>query len=195
MAPVPLPTTSIFIVVALAWGWLSDAYRGARAPFIYAGAVLTFVFTILMRQLPLYTNIEGRIAVYWLSNVGFGAGPLILSWINEICSADTEKRALLVAMGNDLAYVVQAVAPNFVWKTTDFPAARKGYMWSIVLQILLVIVTGTIQLLLWRDKRKEARLVAEETEVSRISESPQMEASDEDEKKVIRTEVEPVRLD
>jgi ACS family pantothenate transporter-like MFS transporter len=98
-------------------------------------------------------------------------------------------------MGNDLAYVVQAVAPNFVWKTTDFPAARKGYMWSIVLQILLVIVTGTIQLLLWRDKRKEARLVAEETEVSRISESPQMEASDEDEKKVIRTEVEPVRLD
>lgn len=38
-----------------------------------------------------------------------GAGPLILSWINEICSADTEKRALLVAMANDLAYVVQAV--------------------------------------------------------------------------------------
>lgn len=39
----------------------------------------------------------------------FGAGPLILSWINEICSDDTEKRALLVAMGNDLAYVVQAI--------------------------------------------------------------------------------------
>lgn len=38
-----------------------------------------------------------------------GAGPLILSWVNEICSADTEKRALLVAMANDLAYVVQAV--------------------------------------------------------------------------------------
>ena len=79
---------------------------------------------------------------------------MILSWINEICSADTEKRALLVAMGNDLAYVVQAVvsffalrevaiitdaaqAPNFVWKTTAFPAAKKGYLWSIVLQILL----------------------------------------------------------
>lgn len=28
-------------------------------------------------------------------------------------------------------------APNFVWKTTDFPAARKGYTWSIILQILL----------------------------------------------------------
>jgi len=43
----------------------------------------------------------------------FGAGPLILSWINEICSDDTEKRALLVAAGNDLAYVVQAVVSLF----------------------------------------------------------------------------------
>jgi ACS family pantothenate transporter-like MFS transporter len=41
-----------------------------------------------------------------------GAGPLILSWINEICSDDTEKRALLVAMANDLAYVVQAVVSS-----------------------------------------------------------------------------------
>jgi ACS family pantothenate transporter-like MFS transporter len=81
-----------------------------------------------------------------------------LSWINEICSADTEKRALLVAMANDLAYVVQAVvsvygerrgrpeglrltlsfqAPNFVWKTTEFPAAHKGYTWVVTLQGLL----------------------------------------------------------
>lgn len=66
-----------------------------------------------------------------------GAGPLILSWTNEICSTDTEKRALLVGMSNDFAYVVQAVAPNFVWKTTDFPAAKKGYLWDIVLQILI----------------------------------------------------------
>lgn len=30
-----------------------------------------------------------------------------------------------------------AQAPNFVWKTTDFPAAKKGYLWSIILQVLL----------------------------------------------------------
>jgi hypothetical protein len=74
--------------------------------------------------MPLYSNVDGRKVVYWLSNIGVrftpflllhltqtqhGAGPLILSWINEICSADTEKRALIVAVANDLAYVVQAV--------------------------------------------------------------------------------------
>lgn len=106
--------------------------------------------------MPLYSSIPGRFAVYWLSQIGEGAGPLILSWFNEICSADTEKRALIVAMSNDLAYVVQAVvrerprldrlfhlltdffqAPNFVWKTTAFPAAHAGYTWCIVLQVLL----------------------------------------------------------
>jgi MFS transporter, ACS family, pantothenate transporter len=98
---------------------------------------MQLIFSIVLRQMPLYDDVHGRKVVFWLSQIGFGAGPLILSWINEICSSDTEKRALLVAAGNDFAYVVQAVAPNFVWKTTDFPAARKGYTWSIVLEVLL----------------------------------------------------------
>lgn len=46
---------------------------------------------------------------HYLHTVKGGAGPLILTWINEICTADTEKRALTVALANDLAYVVQAV--------------------------------------------------------------------------------------
>jgi hypothetical protein len=104
---------------------------------MYADMKLQLIFSIVLRQMPLYTDVHGRKVVYWLSQIGFGAGPLILSWINEICSSDTEKRALLVAAGNDFAYVVQAVAPNFVWKTVDFPAARKGYTWSLVLQVLL----------------------------------------------------------
>ncbi|KAH8675048.1 major facilitator superfamily domain-containing protein [Ilyonectria robusta] len=134
----PIPTTAIFVGMALVWAWLSDGpFRGARWPFIYAGAIITIIFTVVLRQMDLYSDVHGRKIVYWLSNIGLGAGPLILSWINEICSDDTEKRALLVAMANDFAYVVQAVAPNFVWKTTDFPAARKGYTWSIILQILL----------------------------------------------------------
>ncbi|GAB7348214.1 hypothetical protein MBLNU459_g6213t1 [Dothideomycetes sp. NU459] len=133
----PLPGTAIFIVMSLSWAWLSDGPLKA------------------LLKMPLYTNITGRMIVYWFSTIGCGAGPLILSWINEICSHDSEKRSLLIAMANDLAYVVQAVAPNFVWKTTAFPAARKGYTWAIVLQALLIVNTAVIQLLLWRDAKKE----------------------------------------
>ncbi|KAJ5603401.1 hypothetical protein N7537_006357 [Penicillium hordei] len=154
----PLPTTAILIVMGLIWAWLSDGpCRGARWPFIYVGAVINLMFAVLLKTLPFYTNIKGRMAVYWLSNIGAGAGPLILSWINEICSDDTEKRALLVAMANDLAYVVQAVAPNFVWKTTDYPQAPKGYTWSIVLQVLLISSTAIVQFLLRHDKKKAAK--------------------------------------
>ncbi|KAM0820933.1 putative Major facilitator superfamily (MFS) profile domain-containing protein [Seiridium cardinale] len=170
----PNVTIGIFIGMALIWGWLSDGpCRGARWPFIHTGAVITLIFSVVLLKMPLYDNIHGRAVVYWLSNLGFGAGPLILSWINEICSDDTEKRALLVAVGNDLAYVVQAIAPNFVWKTTDFPAARKGYTWSIVLQILLIVITATIQLLLWRDKKRAARAAANPLSVSPVEFTPE----------------------
>ncbi|KAG0651102.1 Pantothenate transporter liz1 [Hyphodiscus hymeniophilus] len=187
----PLTTTGIFIVMAFVWGWLSDGpCRGARWPFIYIGAVLTLLFSILLRQMPLYENLHQRKVVYWLSQIGNGAGPLILSWINEICSDDTEKRALLVAAGNDFAYVVQAVAPNFVWKTTDFPAAQKGYLWSIVLSVLLIVWTAAIQLLLWRDKRNAARAgPAGSLEEARESDSPELQSSDFDEKKTVRDDV------
>ncbi|KAJ5383467.1 hypothetical protein N7517_001378 [Penicillium concentricum] len=157
----PLPTTGVLIAMSLAWAWLSDGpCRGARWPFIYVGAVSTLIFASLMMKMPFYTDLNSRTVIYWLSNIGGGAGPLILSWINEICSDDTEKRALLVAMANDLAYVVQAVAPNFVWKTTAFPQAPKGYTWSIVLQVLLILSTATVQFLLWRDKKKVAKAEA-----------------------------------
>jgi MFS transporter, ACS family, pantothenate transporter len=144
--------------MSLVWGWLSDALHGTarRWPFIYLGAAILLGFAITFLKMPLYDDIHARKVVYWFSEIGGGAGPLILIWINEICSADTEKRALIVAVANDLAYVLQAVAPNFVWRTTDFPAARRGYTWSITLQILMVLVTVAIQVLLWRDRRREA---------------------------------------
>ncbi|PVH99372.1 MFS general substrate transporter [Periconia macrospinosa] len=153
----PLVSTGLFIIMALIWGWLSDGpCRGARWPFIYVGAIMTLVFAIALRQMPLYSDVQGRKILYWVSDLGSGAGPLILSWINEICSDDTEKRALLVAAGNDFAYVVQAIAPNFVWKTTDFPAARKGYTWVIILQVLQIFHTAAIQALIYRDKKRKA---------------------------------------
>jgi ACS family pantothenate transporter-like MFS transporter len=64
--------------MAFIWGWLSDGpCRGARWPFIYAGAFLTLIFSILMRQMPLYTNIHSRKVVYWLSQLGVSLPSLL----------------------------------------------------------------------------------------------------------------------
>ena len=57
--------------MAIFWGWLSDGpLKGARWPFLYIGAAITIIFNILLLKMPLYTNIEGRKIVYWLSAIG-----------------------------------------------------------------------------------------------------------------------------
>ncbi|WWC90247.1 uncharacterized protein L201_005180 [Kwoniella dendrophila CBS 6074] len=155
----PLPQTAAFIVVALSWAWLSDGvFRGRRWPFVYIGAIYSLIIAAIMRTFPLYKNIHTTFAMYYISQIGQGAGPLILTMINEVCSDDSEKRALLVAAGNDLAYVVQTIAPNFVWKTTAFPAAKKGWTWSLGLNALLIVWMTAILLLLKRDEKKKRQL-------------------------------------
>ncbi len=54
---------------------------------------------------------------------------------------------------------------------------------------LPVLVTGAIQLLLWRDKRKAAKLESEGLPASQGGDSPQLQESDVDEKKAVRTAV------
>ncbi|KAJ7083601.1 major facilitator superfamily domain-containing protein [Mycena belliarum] len=153
----PLPATAIFVVTALILAWISDgAAKGLRWPFIIAGSITTLIFNTAWLSMPLYSNIPGHFAYFYLMSLGTTAGPLILNWISEITQADNELRAICIALGNDLAYVVQAIAPNFVWKTTAYPRASKGYRWSIVLQFLLISWTCLILYLLRRDKGREA---------------------------------------
>ncbi|WVF67012.1 hypothetical protein IAT40_001755 [Kwoniella sp. CBS 6097] len=157
----PLPTKGIFIVSALAYAWLSDGpFRGRRWPFIYLNGAIAVVIGIILVKLDLYANIKKTMVLYWFQDFGSGAGPLILTWINEICSDDTEKRALLVAAGNDFAYVLQSIVPNFVWKTTDFPEARIGWTYSTAMNALLIVWTTLILLLLRRDEKRAIQSVS-----------------------------------
>ncbi|KAF7304315.1 MFS general substrate transporter [Mycena chlorophos] len=168
----PLPATAIFVVVALILAWISDGpLKGRRYPIIILGAILVLVFDIIWLRMPLWENIPGHFAYFYLMVLGTTAGPLILNWISEITQADNELRAICVAMGNDLAYAVQAVAPNFVWQTVDFPRATKGYHWSIVLQVLLLVWTGLILFLLHRDRKKTEKRRAEEEAGPEVTEA------------------------
>ncbi|KAJ7717984.1 major facilitator superfamily domain-containing protein [Mycena metata] len=163
----PLPATAIFVVTALILAWISDgAARGSRWPFIVAGAIVNLIFAAAWLAMPLYSNIRGHFAYFYLMMLGTTAGPLILNWISEITGGDNELRAICVALGNDLAYVVQAIAPNFVWQTTAFPSARKGYHYSIVLQCLLLAWTGLILFLLRRDRKRAGERGLDEIETN-----------------------------
>nr|XP_019013959.1 pantothenate transporter [Kwoniella pini CBS 10737]OCF52740.1 pantothenate transporter [Kwoniella pini CBS 10737] len=175
----PLITRAIFIISAIAYAWLSDGpFKGRRWPFIYVNAVCSLIFAGVLLKIDLYANITGTKVLYWFQDFGSGAGPLILTWIIEICSDDTEKRALLVAAGNDLAYVFQSIMPNFVWKTVDFPEARKGWTYSLCLAVLLILWTTLILILLRRDEKKALRSQAAIASDVAIPNSPVESSSD-----------------
>ncbi|KAK0498033.1 allantoate permease [Armillaria luteobubalina] len=170
----PLPTTAIAIVCAFTFACLSDGpFKGRRYPFVYYSAILHLILNTFWLLMPLYKNIPAHFAYFYMTGLSGTAGALILNWINEITGGDTELRALCVALGNDLAYVVQAVAPNFVWKTADFPLAEKGYHYSIILQFLLIIWTTLILFLLRRDQRRRTETFKRNLEANH-------EASDSD---------------
>ncbi|OCF72392.1 pantothenate transporter [Kwoniella mangroviensis CBS 8886] len=192
----PLITRGVFIISAIAYAWLSDGpLKGRRWPFIYLNAACSLIFAATLLKIDLYANITGTKVLHWFQDFGSGAGPLILTWINEICSDDTEKRALLVAAGNDLAYVVQSIMPNFVWKTVDFPAARKGWTYSLSLAILLILWTALIQVLLRRDEKKALKAQAiGSVDTVPIPDSPEGTSS-RDEKDVYTPQAEEYRND
>ncbi|ODN73696.1 hypothetical protein L202_07241 [Cryptococcus amylolentus CBS 6039] len=170
----PLPQTAIFVVMAASWAWLSDGVlRGNRWIFVYIGAVIAIIFGIVALKIDLYANVTGTLVFYWFSSIGQGAGPLILTFINEICSDDTEKRALLVAAANDFAYVVQAIVPNFVWKTVNFPEARTGWTYSVCLNAALIVWMTAILLLRRRDRRKALRSASSSSDLGHEKPSSQ----------------------
>ncbi|WOO82739.1 Pantothenate transporter FEN2 [Vanrija pseudolonga] len=160
----PLPQSAIFVVIGFIFAWLSDGpFRGRRWPFIYAGCLLSLCIAIPLKVIPLYGNIDAHFALYWLNYLGMGAGGLIVTWVGEIASGDSEKRSILVALCNDLAFVVQAVGPLFYWKTTDMPAARKGWTAVVIYTCLLMFWTTLVLVLLEWDRRKAAAKAGDES--------------------------------
>ncbi|WRT70038.1 uncharacterized protein IL334_007032 [Kwoniella shivajii] len=156
-----LPTiaTALFIVMALIWAWLSDGpLRGRRWPFLYAGSVYVIMMALILRNRDLYSDITGTKVLYWFVRLMSCGGPLIITWINELTSDDTEKRAIIIAAALALAYTVNAIAPNFVWKTVDFPQAKKGMTYAAVMSGLLIIWTTLTLVLSIRDERRKAAL-------------------------------------
>lgn len=114
-----MPITGVYVITAWFFAWTSDGlFRGARWPWIQVTTLLNTAVVIALAIIPLYKYIPGHFVLYYLTMVGGGMSGLLFTWANEICSVDSEERSLVVALMNDMAYVVQAIVPNVVWRTS-----------------------------------------------------------------------------
>lgn len=153
-----MPVWAMWAVCGIAAGWLSDGpLRGRRWPMIVFFTSVNVVVCIALLAVPVYHNIPGHFVLYYMTGCTAGLSGLLFAWANEICAADNEERALVVVLMNDLAYVVQAIIPNFVWKTVDYPKSTAGLSYSVAISALVVPLTFVIRHLQGRDLRRAER--------------------------------------
>ena len=77
------------------------------------------------------------------------------SWAHEICTYDNEERAIVIASMNEMAYVLQAWLPLIVWKQTEAPRYRKGYITITFLSASLIVTAFVIRALHAREVAKQ----------------------------------------
>ncbi|EIN08776.1 MFS general substrate transporter [Punctularia strigosozonata HHB-11173 SS5] len=156
----PMAITGVYIITAYFFAWTSDGIlRGRRWIWLAFTSLLNACVCISLANLPVHSKIPSHFVLYYMTNIGGGMSGLHFAWANEICTADNEERALVVASMNDFAYVVQAIVPNFVWKQTDYPKSTKGLYYSFALSLAHVawtLLTRELHQLELRKNRKAA---------------------------------------
>ncbi|GAA5988817.1 hypothetical protein JCM10908_006183 [Rhodotorula pacifica] len=168
-----MPIQAVYIVTAWFFGWTSDSLlRGRRWVWPAVTTLLNAAVCLTLANIPLYKHIKGHFVLYYLTQVTGGMSGLLFSWANEICSTDNEERALVVALMNDLAYVLQAIAPNFVWKQTDYPKAERGLYYSTGLSLAFFF---WIFLTLYLHKRDQRRAQLEQVPATPESDTESIE--------------------
>ncbi|GAA5959973.1 hypothetical protein JCM21900_001446 [Sporobolomyces salmonicolor] len=150
-----MPITGVWVLGAWIYGWTSDGIlRGRRWPWVAITTILNAVICLTLANIPLYKHIPGHFVLYYLTNLGGGISGLLFSWATEICSVDNEERSLVIALMNDLAYVVQAVVPNWTWKQVDYPKSTVGLYYSVGLSLALFFWVFLVRALHHRDLRQ-----------------------------------------
>ncbi len=69
-------------------------------------------------------------------------------WANEICTDDTEERAIVLATMNTMVGVMAAWLPLIVWQQVDAPQYHKGFITASCMgsvSFILIIVIKLLQ--------------------------------------------------
>ncbi|KAH6629947.1 permease of the major facilitator superfamily [Chaetomium sp. MPI-SDFR-AT-0129] len=144
---------AIQVVSALAYAWASDTFlRGRRWEVLLFGSVLNVIF---WSSLAAWDISEGwRWVCYYLQAQHVGLSGIIFTWVNEICTDDTEKRAIVLATTNSMVSMVNAWLPLIVWQQVDAPKYHKGFITATCMGAACLIIIPAMKLLQDRDQRR-----------------------------------------
>ncbi|KAH9884347.1 pantothenate transporter liz1 [Xylariomycetidae sp. FL2044] len=130
------------ILFTLTYAWTSDA-MGTRWPMIITACVIAMTGTIILSVYPEH-NIAAMMAGWLLTFLETGAGALIITWINEICSHSAEHRAIIIGVVETAAFTFSAWVPLFIYDTGEAPHFSIGYEMATMFFALEIVLTVAI---------------------------------------------------
>ncbi|KAK7203714.1 pantothenate transporter [Myxozyma melibiosi] len=138
------------IVSNMVSGWYSDYRRNRWEPMLYGG-ILILVCNVLL----LVWKIPNGAKFFAFIGLGVANGPtnLCVPWIAEVFSHDVEARSAAIAILNVGWVVINLVVPLVAWPTSAAPEFKGGYIWSVIMSVIQMILLPVPVYLLRREKK------------------------------------------
>ncbi|KAI1341128.1 pantothenate transporter liz1 [Xylariaceae sp. FL0016] len=130
------------ILFTLSYAWASDALR-VRWPVIIAACLIAMAGTIILSIYPEHDT-AAMMAGWLLTFLETGAGALIITWVNEICSHSAEHRAVIIGVVETAAFTFSAWVPLLVYNTGEAPRFSIGYEMAAMFFALEIVFTLVI---------------------------------------------------
>lgn len=176
----PTGMYAITIVTTLIYAWSSDGFLKGRRwpPIIFAGIMNIIACSMLLG----WDNIpfSAHFAAYYLGGFIGGISGLIMSWGNEIYGYDNGSRAIVLALMNDIAYVFQAWLPLVIFPQLEAPRFKKGFIGTIIINLLMFIALAAVYWLHRRTKRQDSIVTSQSDPIEGSIETASSEESSHD---------------
>lgn len=148
----PALVNALAIVFTISVSVINDTVHGLfTAKLIYLFFILYFVFCSLLA----YWHIP--VWLHWICYIVIGSItwplPQLFSWLNRSVADDSAKRHFVVVLTNSFDYAIYAFYPLLVWDTRDKPEFHKGFISTMILCCVGILITKITDRLDKRDKK------------------------------------------
>ncbi|KAK9368245.1 major facilitator superfamily domain-containing protein [Lipomyces kononenkoae] len=130
-------TYAATIVSTMVCGFYSD-WRQNRWETMMYGGILILICNVIL----LVWNVPDGAKFFAFVGLGVANGPtnLIVPWLAEFMSHDLEARSASIAIVNVGWVVINCVVPIIAWPIPAAPRFFGGYIWSVVMSVIEIIL-------------------------------------------------------
>ncbi|ODV74113.1 MFS general substrate transporter [Cyberlindnera jadinii NRRL Y-1542] len=155
----PTIISGVGIAFAVIAAYLNDWSKSKLTPYF-----LYIMYFFIVFSCAILTAWNVPRGLHWFAYFALGiplswGQPMIFSWLNGMLAHNDMKRNFVVVCTNTLAYVTGAWVPMLTFNQNDAPEFAKGFPYTLFLGAFGFVLTGLVQFLARRDRKREESAV------------------------------------